>query len=190
MSVETVTGKNISSDNRIAENLSAAVADFIARLGVNLLTPDVAEQLSKLLRAEQHLLACASGAVMVANSQLELVEPSDPVLADRVHRFRSEVVQLLRMTDLEAEGFSFAACESQLSQMQIAYDDVKQSLLSAGAELRAPISGMIDLVEQNSRIRRMARQMFKATRILSSLYHLTQIHRSAVTAYVAEGEKY
>jgi hypothetical protein len=55
-----------------------------------------------------------------------------------------------------------------LQQVQFAYEQVKEKLLLAGAELRIPIPDMIDHLEQNSRIRRMARQMFKAINLIGS----------------------
>ena len=55
------------------------------------------------------------------------------------------------------------------------YDDVKAELLLAGAELRMSVPLMIDILEQNSRIRRMARQMFKAMSCLSELHTVTEV---------------
>ena len=59
--------------------------------------------------------------------------------------------------------------------MQVAYDDLKEELLQAGAELRIPIPAMIDILEQNSRIRRMPRQMVKAMRYLSELSMVAEV---------------
>ena len=85
----------------------------------------------------------------------------------RIAHYRAQVVSLLTMANPEVDGFSIAECEAQLQRVQVSYDDVKAALLLAGAELRTPIPGMIDVLEQNSRIRRMARQMFKAMHYLS-----------------------
>jgi len=76
----------------------------------------------------------------------------------------------MELANPDAEGFSFADCETQLGRVQTSYDDVKAALLRAGAGLRIPIPGMIDVLEQNSRIRRMARQMVKAMHYLSEIY--------------------
>jgi len=89
---------------------------------------------------------------------------------EHIANFRSQVVKLMELANPELEEFSFANCESQLEQVQTAYDNTKMVLLKAGAELRAPIPGVIDTLEQNSRIRRMARQMFKAIHYLSEIY--------------------
>ena len=59
--------------------------------------------------------------------------------------------------------------------MQITYDELKAELLNAGAMLRVEIPLMISLLEQNSRIRRMTRQMFKAIQYLDPLYMMTEV---------------
>jgi phosphate:Na+ symporter len=170
LSAESDPGKRINSDHVVVEKLSHAVAEFITQLGKATLSGEVAEQLAKLLRAEQHLLACAEQALAVARAQPELEPVGDSMLAHEMARYRAEVVTLMGLADPQAEGFSFADCEAQLERVQKSYDDAKVTLLRAGAELRAPVLGVIDIVEQNSRIRRMARQMVKAIANLSEVY--------------------
>ncbi len=81
----------------------------------------------------------------------------------------------MEQTDREADGFSFVDCEAQMEQVELSYHAVKEVLLHAGAELRAPIPGMIDILEQNSRIHRMAEQMIKATRYQNELYIVAEV---------------
>ena len=79
------------------------------------------------------------------------------------------MVHLFELTNPQLEGFSFAACKKQLQNIQAAYDDVKETLLLAGTQLRMPIPGIIDIVEQNSRIRHMGRQMYKAVQNINEI---------------------
>lgn len=175
LSSEAGPGRDIASDYAVAESLANAVANFITRLGKSSLTGEVAEQMAKVLRTEQHLLACAEQALEVARSQLQLTSLEQAVTAESLARYRSAVVHLIELADPEAKDFRFPDCEAQLAQVQIAYDEAKEALLGAGAELRTPIPGVIATVEQNSRIRRMARQMVKAMRHLSELHMLVQV---------------
>lgn len=64
LSTESVVGKAIASDHMVVRNLSQAVAEFITRLEKGSLSGEVAEQLARVLRAEQHLLACADQALL------------------------------------------------------------------------------------------------------------------------------
>jgi len=175
LSAESGPARHTVSDHIVAKKLADAVAEFITRLGRGLLSGEVAEQMAKLLRAEQHLLACADQALETARVQAELEFVDDAGLAAGIAHYRSEVVRLMELANPGAEGFSFADCETQLERVQLSYDDVKAALLNAGAELRIPIPEMIDVLEQNSRIRRMARQMVKAMHYLSEVYLVSRV---------------
>ena len=177
LSAESVPGKRIARDHMVAKKLARAVADFISRLGRGVLSGEVAEQMALLLRAEQHLLACADEALLVARAQASLVSVDDSELMEYIAGYRSHVVHLMGLANPEAENFSIADCEAQLERVQASYDDVKAALLRAGAELRTSIPGVIDILEQNSRIRRMARQMVKAMRNLNQMYTIAELQQ-------------
>lgn len=186
LSTESTPGKRMANDHQVVVKLTNAVADFISRLGRGVLSGEITEQMEKLLRAEQHLLACADQALVIARAQAEMEFVDNKILAEGIAHYRSKVVKLMELADPEKEDFSFADCKTQLDQVQISYDDVKATLLHAGAELQIPIPLMIDLQDQNSRIRRMARQMVKAMRHLSELYTVTQVKLPEQTNTVAE----
>lgn len=188
LSAEGGPGKRIAMDHMVTEKLSHAVANFIARLEKGSLTTEVAEQLATVLRAEQHLLACANEVLRVSRSQAELEPLSDEDLAMGIAHYHSEVVHLMELANPEAMTFSYADCEAALEQVQICYDEVKAALLNAGVELRTPIPGMIEILDQNSRIRRMARQMVKAMRYLNILYSVAGVKVPKADAPVKQSE--
>ncbi len=175
LSSEFVPSMRIRRDFLVARRLSNAVADFITRLERGALSKEVSEQLTKVLRTDQHLLACAGHALEIARIQAEVEAVSDEKVMHGLSRFRTEVVTLMKIANPEVQGFSFTDCELQLDQMQLAYDEVKEMLLEAGAELRIPIPVMIDILELNSLVRRMPRQMVKAMRYLSDLSMIAQV---------------
>ena len=186
LSIESGPVKHIERDHMIVEQLSNAVADFITKLGRGSLSAEVAEKLSKILRAEQHLLACAVQAREVARAQSKLKLVSDAELSEGLARYRSDVVRLIEISNPGSEGFSFAASESQLDNVQVTYNDIKAKLLRAGSEFRVPVADTIDILEQNSRIRRMVRQMFKAAHHISELYVDSEIKESEKADLVGE----
>ncbi|MFV2004345.1 MAG: Na/Pi cotransporter family protein [Gammaproteobacteria bacterium] len=169
LSTESAPGKRIANDHLVAKNLSNAVAEFIAHLEKDILSDEVAAQLAKVLRAEQHLLTCANQAMAIARVQSELGEVTDIKLMDEIAHYHAEAVRLMKMANHEEEGFSFTDCDTQMQQVRDSYDSLKESLLQAGAELRIPIPLMIDILEQNSRIRRMPRHMLRAMHYLGEL---------------------
>ena len=78
--VESYQGRRLANDYPVAEKLPHAVAKFISRLERGTLTGEVAEQLTKVLRAEQHLLTCAEQALEVAFPQRDIhLKASEPV---------------------------------------------------------------------------------------------------------------
>lgn len=189
LSVESAPGRRITSDHIVVKKLTTAVADFITRLGRASLSSEVADQLAKLLRAEQHLLACAEQTLLVTREQAKLEFVDDAKIMEGITRYRAEVVSLMNLADPQAEGFSFTDCETQLQQVQVAYDDVKAALLFAGAELRIPIPRMIEILDQNSRIRRMARQMVKAMHYLSEVYTVAEMRTKKVAEVEVREDK-
>ncbi len=186
LSTESVPGKRLASDHGVANKLASAVAEFITRLEKRSLSGEVAEQLAKMLRAEQHLLACADQALDVARAQVGLERVADAEVMEGLSRYRVEVISLMKLADPEVEGFSITECEAQLQRVQASYDDVKETLLHAGAGLRIPVPAMIDILEQNSAIRRMARQMYKAILYLGGLYTAAEVQAPETTGDVVQ----
>jgi len=169
LSSEFVHSRHIRRDHKVMHKLSGAVAEFISRLQREVLSKETSELIAKVLRAEQHLLACADQALEIDREQASAASISDEILMLGISQYRAEVVNLMKIANPEEEEFSFAECELQLDRMQSVYDDVKAALLLAGAELRMPIPVMINVIDQNSSIRRMTRQMVKAMHYLNEL---------------------
>jgi len=173
LSTESAVEKNIRTDHIIVKKLANAVASFIGELGQVTLTNETSVQMSKLLRAEQHLLACADQCLEIMRTQAEMISIDDENITEQVGYYRSQVAHLIELAVPDSESFSLDAGEAQLQRLQTAYDDTKTSLILAGAELRSPIPGVIDTLELNSQIRRMARQLFKAMHYLNGMYLVT-----------------
>lgn len=185
LSIESGIPGHIARDHQVVENLSQAVADFITRLERSALTGDVAGQLATVLRAQQHLLACAAQALDVAREQGHLKPADDPELTEALACYHADAVRLIESSDPETRDFSFSNCETQLERAQVSYDDAKAALLRAGAQVRIPVADTITVLEQHSRIRRMTRQLVKATRYLSELYVDADVSETPTTAVEA-----
>jgi phosphate:Na+ symporter len=180
MSLEALSSEfdpsvRIRRDFIVARKLSNDVAEFITHLERGMLSKEVSEQLAMVLRTQQHLLTCADQALGVARMQTEAMKVADVQVMHGISHFRAEVVSLIKMANPEKENFSFSDCELQLDQVRLAYDNVKADMLHAGAELRIEISALIDILDQNSRIERMARQMVKAMHYLSAISMIAEV---------------
>jgi len=125
LSSEFVPSVRIRNDYLVTQKLSAAVAEFIAQLERGRLGKEVSEQLAKVVRSEQHLLASANQAMEIIGIQARVKNLTDENLIGGIAQFRAEVVSLMKISNPEEAGFSFAECESQLDRVQSAYDEVK-----------------------------------------------------------------
>jgi len=169
LSSEFVPSMRIRRDFIVTRNLSREVAKFITRLERGMLNREISEQLAMVLRTEQHLLACADTALEIARMQVEVEVVTDEKIIGSISDYRADVVNLMKIANPEEEHYSFAECELQLDKVETAYLDVKENLLIAGAELRVPVPVVIDIIEQNNRIRQLPRQMVRAMHYLSEL---------------------
>jgi len=182
LSSEFIPSMRIRRDFIVTRNLSREVAKFITRLERGMLSQEVSEQLAMVLRTEQHLLACADQALEIARMQVEVDVVSDEKIIESISGCRADVVSLIKMANPEEEYFSFAECELQLDKVETACLDVKDILLTAGSQLRVPFPVVIDIIEQNNRIRQLPRQMVRAMYYLTKLSMVANVKTAALDA--------
>ncbi len=169
--------QGLAGDEAVLQKLSTAVSDFISRLERGTLSSEVARQLAGILRAEQHLLALAEQAVLFANAEAELGEISDQSLQQGISRYHALVAKIISLGNPADGGFTFDEYQQLLDGIEAEYDGLKETLLEAGTSLRVPIPVMIEVIDQNGRLRQMARQVTRA------MYHL---HRVSLGLYSSQ----
>ena len=183
---KTTSSRPVSSDGMVVQKLSGSVTEFITKLEKETLSQEVSEELALILRADQHLLASADQILLFAKLQPTIAAIEDPQLLTDIRHFHIEVTSLIAMARPAEVNFSYIECEQQLEHIQVRYDDLKDTLLKAGTESRIPIPLVIDLIEQNSRLRRMVRQLLKALKCLSEV--LVSTGTSLPRAEQSEGD--
>ncbi|MDB4584143.1 Na/Pi symporter [Draconibacterium sp.] len=166
---ERSIGKRMASNFQALSKLAEAIADFVAMIARGVLGRDISEQLRGILSAGQYLLIGAEEAVAIVREQTDISALGDIDLQEMVSGFHAEAIKLVQLIDPEDAAFSYADCVIRLEQMQIDYESVKFALMQAGSELRVPIPLIIDIVDQNSRIRRMCRQLVRAMGLLDEI---------------------
>jgi phosphate:Na+ symporter len=175
LSTESGSIHQLRNEHAIVIKLTDSMSEFISMLEQGALTAEVSQQLGKLLRAEQHLLLCSEQALEVASGELHQGVIRSSELQDANAHYHASVARLLELTNPEAEDFSINACDESLEQAQGLYETTRAVLLQAASEKRLPAHTVIELLEQNSRIRRMSRQMVKALRDLNELYRVNEV---------------
>jgi phosphate:Na+ symporter len=168
--------KHILSNHIVVKKLSHSLVEFITQMERETLSKDVAGQLKRVLRSDQHLMSCTEEVIDLARLPFETRAVEDVGLMVHIASFQAEVITLINMTDLDAAAFSLTKLDEQLEKVQVLYEEVKAALLHAGVELHVPISNMNEMLEQISSVRRMVRQLYKATRHLDEVYEFAGLH--------------
>ena len=169
VSAELAVSEKLETDYAAVQKLVHEVESFVSQLGRAALPADVAMELSKILRTSQYLSVAAELAHFIADAQPKIKPLEDQEMQGALAQFRAEFVALVGSCDLEDEKFSLVDCDERLEKFDAHYHELKEHMLTAGARQRIRIRDMSLTNEQMSRIRRLAEQMVKATRVMAHL---------------------
>ncbi len=172
---ESGWSSRVSKDSIVLEKLANSVSYFITRLEKSSLSDDVTLQISKLLRAQQHLLASAEQAVEISKISTYAVDTKDTELENALSKYKAEAAKFFDISDINLEKYAPQNSEKQLVQVQSLYKHVKPLILQHGASQKYPTEKTIKTLDENSHIRRMVRQMMKAIRDLYELKVNTKV---------------
>ncbi|KPJ90639.1 MAG: sodium:phosphate symporter [Gammaproteobacteria bacterium SG8_15] len=185
ISQEERVGNKIKSDRRAISKLVLAIGSFVSHLERSTMPKDIAGELPKVLRTSQYYLMTSELAMEIAVHQESIGEITNEVLLKRLSQFKAMVVQLLDGTDVQTEGFSVTDCNARVQELDASYDELKAFILEIGTASEIDIGDMSAILEQNSNIRRLVKQMVKAARYLSGLFDLAGIVKEPETAPIA-----
>jgi phosphate:Na+ symporter len=169
LSAEFAESRRLRGDRDAALSLVNAIGDFSTLLGRGVLPTDIGTRLPNVLRAARYFTACAELAVAVAKEQITLPGLEDEALAQRLAEFKSDVVALLDAADIGAGEYAASEDSARLRAVHDSYQQLKAAILDAGVRRHIEIPNMAVVLEQLSRIRRMAEQYEKGARYLADL---------------------
>lgn len=152
-------GEDLQSDQRIHASLDAAIEGFVERLHRATLSPVVGARLVVLLRTQRYHVACAEQALLA--SSLPLLRTDDPGLNGAHARFVQAAEDLLANHGPSGLGPSTDP-DAALGVMEARYEDLKQTLLGAGATARLSVIDMEQALRRYSALRRALEQWHKA----------------------------
>jgi hypothetical protein len=133
------------------------------------MTDDISFKLSKILRAQQHLMTCADEVMELAKPNAIKIEVKKGALEQAISQFHNETVNLFQIADLSSGAYPYINSKEQLEKLQISYDQVKYMLLDSGSKQAYPVKSIMSLLEEYGHVRRMAKQMIKTIRELESV---------------------
>lgn len=151
--------EDLQSDQRVHASLNAAIESFVERLHRASLSPVVSARLVVLLRTQRYHVACAEQALL-ASSLPPLV--ADGASLNGAHERFAEAAEALLRHCGPPVGASSDDPEVALGAMEARYEDLKQTLLAAGASARLSLSDMERALRRYSALRRALQQWHKA----------------------------
>ena len=179
--------RSVRAEHQALDTLLAAIGDFIARLESDKLTKDVSERLPNILRAVQYYAVCAEIIQAIDEAETGISPVYDAALAASITAFTARMAAFLRSTDINAEDFTLGNNDQHLQEVEAAYHALKANILQAGVQGRVNLPDMSHLLEQISRMRRLANQYLKGNRYLKDLDEfVTTFTRQEVQPSAAE----
>lgn len=161
--------ENIFNDQAIVSKLCASVSEFMNQLSRNTLSEEVSNQLTVILRIQQHLLSTMSHSVGLLKDDIELQSSSIASIDDQIKQLQSEVISLLNESDVEKSGFDIQLCNAHIVRINSIHDELKSTLLQMNNNIHLPIQKIIEILDRINAIRRIARQCIKSTYYLNEL---------------------
>jgi len=171
LSAEHQGGASFSADLENVRSLSRSVGTFIGRLNQRATPPQISNVLPEALRTMQSYRSACELAVEVANIQEDLSDVDDPELHEQLIRFRKVAIDAIQAA--AAGGGESPAAEAPWeaadSQLEAAYEPLKNLLLRAGASARLSVVKMEALMREAAAIRRAVRHLLKGTKRLVAI---------------------
>ncbi len=159
----------LAADKAVVSRLDDAIAAFVERMNRAAMSQGASERLAELLRIQRYHETSAEQALAAA----PLRAPSDtgPAVAQRHTLFVEHADALLALcdirADLQATPPDATAITTAAQSMEQAYEDLKATVLAAGAAGRLPLAEMEEALRRYSALRRAAQQAVKASQRLS-----------------------
>lgn len=150
------------------EQLSHAIAGFVASVSRGSMSESSAQAIAMLLRVHHYYDSCHELGSGIHGGHEALRQVADADLAERVRNLATEADQVL--LQLDPAHAPFAELDArQAEQFESNYQGLKAALLAAGAAGRLDIEAMDALLRSFSALRRTVQQAAKAARLLVQL---------------------
>jgi len=145
--------------------LARAIVDFVTEVNRHPMPADTARNLAALLRVHRYYDTCHELCAEVGSIH-ERTGEFDPQLNEAMRAVAAQARQLLEQLDPQSRGKAQTA-ENALNDFELAYHELKASLLEAGAAGQLPIEAMEHRLSGFSALRRLVEQAHKAALTLA-----------------------
>ncbi len=169
MSSEAGQSLQLDADRRILLKLEIKVGNFINLVRRGSLPEELDHVLPNALRVTSYYREVADVSLRVAQMQQQSRPVANEVLAQEISMYKQYVVKLLEMSDVARKDYAPEECAALFRETEEMYHHLKSSLLKAGTKNLLPVGLMVSLIDLMSDIRRIADQIEKGARYLTTL---------------------
>ncbi|MGV1099399.1 Na/Pi cotransporter family protein [Thiovibrio sp. JS02] len=169
MSSEAGPSRQLESDRQILHRLEIEVGNFINLVRRGNLPEELDHVLPNALRVTSYFREIADVSLRVAQQQQQSHKMSNEKIAAEISVYKQMVVRLLDQANAERKEYTVEECGALFKETEELYRQLKASLLKAGTKNLLPVAQMVYQIDLMSDIRRIADQMEKGARYLSTL---------------------
>lgn len=169
MSSEGGPSLQLEADRQILLKLEIEVGNFINLIRRGNLPEELDHVLPNALRVTSYYREVADVSLRIAQMQQQSRPVGNTELAQEISLYKQHVVKLLDVTDVAKEEYEAEECAELFKETEEMYRHLKSSLLKAGTKDMLPVGLMVSLIDLMSDVRRIANQVEKAARYLTTL---------------------
>ena len=169
MSSEAGPSQQLDADRQVLLKLEIEVGNFINLIRRGSLPEELDHVLPNALRVTSYYREIADVSLRVAQMQQQSRPVENPELAQEIGQYKQHVVKLLEMSDVARKDYTPEECTALFKETEEMYRHLKSSLLKAGTKNLLPVGLMVSLIDLMSDVRRIADQIEKSARYLTTL---------------------
>ncbi|HEX9715519.1 MAG TPA: Na/Pi symporter [Desulfurivibrionaceae bacterium] len=169
ISSETGPSLQLDADRQVLLKLEIEVGNFINLISRGNLPEELDHVLPNALRVTSYYREVADVSLRVAQMQQQSRLLANTSLAQEIGLYKQQVVKLLDLTDVARKDYAPEECAALFKETEEMYRHLKSSLLKAGTKSLLPVGLMVSLIDLMSDVRRIADQIEKGARYLTTL---------------------
>jgi phosphate:Na+ symporter len=182
MSSEAGPSLQLDTDRQVLLKLEIEVGNFINLVRRGSLPEELDHVLPNALRVTSYYREIADVSLRVAQMQQQSRPVEDAALAQEIGLYKQQVVKLLEICDVARKDYTSEKCAALFKETEEMYHHLKSSLLKAGTKNLLPVGLMVSLIDLMSDVRRIADQIEKGARYLTTLTKATPEEDEAAPA--------
>jgi len=180
INAEEETSRALNRNINIVENLIVSITEYISKMSRNPLTDELSESNVLFLRTIEYYRGIIRLMHFITTLQVQILETGDQKMDEKLNNWLAKIIELSELTDLsdpekELDPEELNRLLEKIKEDE--YDPLKQRILAASARGRINMKEMEMRLELISQLRRVARQLAKAARIINKFKQQRVLHK-------------